>query len=194
MAKSCGGTRNYRNNTKSLSTRRKEFDGLMHSGFYDSKRSYFDASGGFVAVNKEHNTVEQPNIDKEKEATMYLSQKGYKIYLDSEKATVEFQTHNDGRIYNIPMDIKTINNAGNNTIKKRLEGASKQNVKAVVLYQNTDKMDKTYVMSQIYGENGFIQKSPIKAVKKIDWIIIVGSNGHIHRHDIRREKALRLNS
>lgn len=31
------------------------------------------------------------------------------------------------------------------------------------------------------------------ALEKIDWIIVVGSNGHVHRHDIRKEKASRLN-
>lgn len=66
MAKNSGGTRNYRKNPKALSTRRKEFDRLMHSGFYDVSRSYFDPSGGFVATNKEHNEVEDQKIDKEK--------------------------------------------------------------------------------------------------------------------------------
>lgn len=193
MAKSSGGTRNYRNNTKTLTTRRKEFDTLMHSGFYDVSRSYFDPTGGFVATNKEHNEVKNPEIDKEKEATLFLANKGYKVYLDSERATIEFEPHNDGRIYNISMDIKTINEAGNNTIKRQLEKASTQNVKAVVLYQNNPLVDKNYVKNQIYGENGFIQKSPKKALEKIDWIIVVGSNGHVHRHDIRKEKASRLN-
>ena len=65
MAKNSGGTRNYRNNPKALSTRRKEFEGLMHSGFYDVSRSYFDPTGGFVATNKEHNKVKDTNKDKE---------------------------------------------------------------------------------------------------------------------------------
>ena len=91
------------------------------------------------------------------------------------------------------MDIKTINLAGKHTIKRQLEKASTQNVKAVVLYQNNPLVDKNYVKNQIYGENGFIQKSPKNALEKIDWIIVVGSNGHVHRHDIRKEKASRLN-
>lgn len=194
MAKNSGGTRNYRNNPKALSTRRREFEGLMNSGFYDISRSYFDPSGGFVATNKEHNEAKDPEIDKEKEATLFLANKGYKVYLDSERATIEFEPHNDGRIYNIPMDIKTINFAGKHTIKRQLEKASTQNVKAVVLYQNNPLVNKNYVKNQIYGENGFIQKSPKKALEKIDWIIVVGSNGHVHRHDIRKEKAARLNS
>ena len=40
MAKNSGGTRNYINNPKALSTRRKEFEGLMNSGFYDISRSF----------------------------------------------------------------------------------------------------------------------------------------------------------
>lgn len=194
MAKASGGTRNYSGNVKVLQTRRKDFNALMYSGFYDVARSYFDPSGGFVATNKEHNEVDDSNVDKEKEASLFLAKKGYKVYLDSELATVEFETHNDGRIYNIPMDIKTINEAGKYTIKRQLEKASTQNVKAVVLYQNNPHIDKDYVKNQIYGEKGFIQKSPKKALEKIDWIIVVGSNGHVHRHDIRKEKSVRLNS
>lgn len=117
MTKNSGGTRNYRNNPKALSTRRKEFDGLMHSEFYDVSRSYFDPSGGFVATNKEHNKVKDTNKDKENEATLYLANKGYKVYLDSERATIEFESHNDGRIYNIPMDIKTITKQANTRLK-----------------------------------------------------------------------------
>lgn len=194
MAKASGGTRNYSNNKKVLTTRRSEYDGLIASGFYDAERSYFDKSGGFVAVNKEHNMVQDPNKDKENEAIINLARKGYKIYLDSEVATIEFQPHNDGRVYKLAMDIKTINTAGKNTIKKRIEDAATQNAEVVILYQNTPQMSKKYVFEQIYGENGFINKSPVRAVEKISWIIVVGANGHIHRHDIRKEKALRLNS
>ena len=194
MAKASGGTRNYSGNTKVLQTRRNEFDGLMYSGFYDIVRSYFDSSGGFVATHKDHNEVEDPNIDREKDASLFLAKKGYKIYLDSELATIEFEPHKDGRIYKLPMDIKTINENGKYTIKRQLEKASKQDVKVVVLFQNNPLVDKNYVKDQIYGENGFIQKSPKKALEKIDWIIVVGSNGHVHRHDIRKEKAVRLNS
>lgn len=193
MAKASGGTRNYSSVPKTLDNRKNEFNSLMASGLYDAERSYFDASGGFVAVNKEHN-VADTDVDKEADATKKLAKKGYKVYLDSELATIAFKTHNDGRLYNLKMDIKTINKAGEHTIKKRIEDASKQNVKAVVLYQNIDKMDKKYVLEQIYGENGFIQKSPKKAVEKIDWVIVVGANGNVHRHDIRKEKLKRLKS
>lgn len=166
MAKNSGGTRNYRNNTKTLTTRRKEFDGLMHSGFYDVSRSYFDPTGGFVATNKEHNEAKDPELDKEKEATLFLANKGYKVYLDSERATIEFEPHNDGRIYNIPMDIKTINFAGKHTIKRQLEKASTQNVKAVVLYQNNPLVDKNYVKKSNLWRKWIYTKITEKCLRK----------------------------
>ena len=64
MAKSSGGTRNYSNKPSTLAKRRKEFDSLMNSGYYDKGRSQFDKSGGFVATHKEHNPVSKKNIDK----------------------------------------------------------------------------------------------------------------------------------
>ena len=81
MAKNSGGTRNYRNNPKSLSTRRREFEGLMSSGFYDISRSYFDPSGGFVATNKEHNEAKDPEIDKEKKLHYFSPTRATKCIL-----------------------------------------------------------------------------------------------------------------
>ena len=81
MAKNSGGTRNYINNPKALSTRRKEFEGLMNSGFYDISRSYFDPSGGFVATNKEHNETKDPELDKEKRPPYFSPTRATKCIL-----------------------------------------------------------------------------------------------------------------
>ena len=104
MAKTSGGTRNYRNNPKAMKTRRKEYNSLMGSGNYDHTRSYFDASGGFVATHKEHNHITNHNEDKSDVASINLAKKGYKVYLDSEKSEIEFSTGKnkkvrDGRVF-----------------------------------------------------------------------------------------------
>ena len=182
MAKTSGGTRNYRNNPKAMNTRRNEYNSLMGSGNYDLVRSYFDASGGFVATHKEHNHITDHNIDKSDVASRLLAKKGYKVYLDSEKSTIKFETKKDGRIYELPMDMKTIGEAGKNTIKRAIENASKQDAKVAILYQNTPKMDKQYVLSQI---ELFKTKSPQRARDKIEWVIVVGSNGNVHRHKMK---------
>ena len=80
------------------------------------------------------------------------------------------------------MDIKTISKAGNNTIKNAIEDASKQNAQVAILYQNAAKMDKKYVLSQL---ELFKMKSPKMAREKIEWVIVVGSNGNVHRHKMK---------
>ena len=165
-----------------MNTRRSEYNSLMGSGSYDLTRSYFDASGGFVATHNEHNHIKNHDIDKSDIASINLAKKGYKIYLDNEKATIMFQPKRDGKIYKLPMDIKTIGEAGNNTIKSAIESASKQDAKVAILYQNTPKMDKHYVLSQL---ELFKTKSPQRARDKIEWVIVVGSNGNVHRHKMK---------
>lgn len=182
MAKASGGTRNYRNNSKVMNTRKSEYEKLMSSGEYDIARSYFDKSGGFVATHNWHNSIRDSKADKSDVASLNLSKKGYKVYLDSEKSTIEFKPNKDGRIYNSPMDIKTISNTGKNTIKGAIESASKQGANVVVLYQNTSKMDKKYVLSQL---ELFKTKSPQKAREKIDWVFVIGSKGSVHRHKMK---------
>lgn len=122
IAKTSGGTRNYRNNPKVMNTRRTEYNSLIGSGSYDLTRSYFDVSGGFVATHNEHNHIKNHNIDKSDIASINLANKGYKIYLDSEKATIMFNLKEMG-IYKLPLDIKTIGEAGSNTIKSVIESA-----------------------------------------------------------------------
>ena len=102
IAKTSGGTRNYRNNPKVMNTRRTEYNSLMGSGSYDLTRSYFDVSGGFVATHNEHNHTKNHNIDKSDIASINLAKKGYKIYLDSEKATTMFNLKEMGKYISYP--------------------------------------------------------------------------------------------
>ena len=182
MAKSSGGVRNYSNKPNTLAKRRQEFISLMNTGYYDKKRSYFDRSGGFVATHKEHNQISDKNADKSDRASVLLAKKGYKVYLDSEKAIIEFKSNRDGRIYTKSMDIKTISKIGKYTIKSAIEKVAKQKATIAILYQNTSSMDKSYVLSQI---EEFKTKSPKKAKDIIDWVIVVGSNGNVHRHKMK---------
>lgn len=162
----------------------------MATGLYD-ERSIFHESGGFAVVHKEHNRVPEKKKDENKEefATRILAEKGYKVYLDSEKSTIKYEKNNDGRIYQQKFEFKTINKDGDFRIKNRLEEASKQNVSTVVLIQNTTKMSRDYVERQI---DLFIDTSPRKAVEKINHVIVVGMSGNIHRRDIRKDKERRL--
>ena len=190
MAKTSGGTRNYSNKPATLARRRSEFDVLMASG-YDASRSYFDNSGGFSAVHSEHDKISNPDKDKSDIAAEFLARKGYKVYLDSELATIQGVKNPDGRVYDYRMDIKTINEANDNTVRGAMERAVKQlrnyestrdlhgMKKAVVLYQNTPDMDKNYVIGQL---DKFVKHSSKEFRDSVDLVIVVGSNGHVHRH------------
>ena len=190
--KTSGGTRNYSNKPATLAKRKEEFDDLMSSG-YDISRSLFDASGGFVATHEQHERIKKNdrNIDKSDVAAELLAKKGYKVYLDSELAMIEGIKNPDGRVYDYRMDIKTINEANDNTIRGAVERGIKQlrnyentrglkgMKKAIVLYQNTPDMDKNYVISQF---DKFVERSSKEFRNSVDLVIVVGSNGHVHRH------------
>lgn len=128
--KTSGGTRNYASQPGTMSKRGGEFNQLMSSGNYDRENSYFDKSGGFLAVHNEHNL----NAD-ELDAGRKLAHKGYEVYLDSEHSSISGGKTKDGRIYRLPMDIKAINKIGENTIKNAMEKASKQGAETIVLFQ-----------------------------------------------------------
>lgn len=190
MAKASGGTRNYAGAQGTLAKRREEFDSLMKGG-YDAARSYFDASGGFVATHGEHERADGVE-DRSEVAARLLAEKGYKVYLDSELAVLEGVKHPDGRVYDYQMDIKTINKAGENSIRGAIERGVKQlrnhdkaanggerRKRAVVLYQNTPDMDRSYVVSQL---DKFVNRSSSEFRNSLDLVIVVGSNGRVHRH------------
>lgn len=80
------------------------------------------------------------------------------------------------------MDIKTINKAGKNTIKNAMESATKQNATVVILGQRTRRMTRAYVESQI---RLFQEKSPARAREKLEYVIVVGRRGTVHRHKLK---------
>ncbi|MCM1490394.1 MAG: hypothetical protein NC095_06170 [Muribaculum sp.] len=179
MAKVSGGTRNYSHRDGTLAKRRGEFNQLMESG-YDRSRSYMSPKGGFKAVHPDHNA---PGVgDKAEERCNVLADKGYRVYLDSERSEIEFQKVKDGRFEKFPMDTKTINETGKYTIKRALESAAKQGARVVVLIQDTKAMTRDYVESQL---KLFSEKSPKLARDKIEWAIVVGLSGNVHRHKLK---------
>jgi len=179
MAKASGGTRNYSHRESTLAKRQGEFNQLMKSG-YDRSRSYFSPSGGFKATHEEHNKPLSGDLAEER--CNILADKGYRVYFDSEKASIEFQKNKDGRFEKYPMDAKTINAAGQYTIKRALESASKQEASVVVLIQNTKDMTRAYVENQL---KLFAEKSPKRSRDKIEWAIVVGMSGNVHRHKLK---------
>lgn len=177
--KTSGSTRNYAKQPNTLAKRRSEYDSLMSSGDYNKRKSYFDKSGGFYVWHKDH----KANQDSKSErfAAKTLAQHGYKVYLDKEKSNKNKLSTKDGYIYKSPMDIKKIGKAGNNTIKTQLERATKQGARTAVLVQSSKKVTRQYVDSQI---KLFKEKSPRKAVDKLEYVVVIGKNGHVHRHKL----------
>lgn len=186
MAKTSGGVRNYPANSSAYNKRRTEFYTLMATGDYKTEASRLYRGGGFVVTHKEHNIAKRDGngklIDKSDEAARKLARKGFRVYLNSEKSRELKVSTPDGRIEKLTMDIKTVSKAGRYTIKSSLEKASKQGSRAVILMQGTKRMTRKYVESQI---SMFQQKSPAKAREKLEYVIVVGKSGNIHRHKLK---------
>lgn len=178
--KTYGGTRNYAHAPSTLRKRRDEYNRLMNSGDYDPERSKFYPSGGFYAVHRYHNNPE--SYDAEEKAASVLAEKGYKIYLGDERNTISGKSVNDGNIYHSRMDIKAITEVGPNTIKSRLEKATKQGATTAILVQTRSDMTRAYVEGQIQK---FKEFSPARARAKLEYVIVVGMNGSVHRHKLK---------
>ena len=175
-----GGTRNYSKAPSTKAARQAEFNRQMATGEYDPDRSHFDKSGGYVLTHNHHNL---PNgNDKEQFAADALAAKGYKVTLSDERSTVSGGKTPDGELYNQVMDIKTIHEPGTNTIKSRLEKATKQGATTAVLVQGTSAMSKEYVNAQI---KHFQENSPARARAKLQYVIVVGMSGSVHRHKLK---------
>lgn len=186
MGKQSGGTRNYQPGSSEHNTRRAEYDEILQK--YEVKESYFDQSGGYYIIHKGHNEIIDPNISKENEAALSLAKHGYKTNLMSEYSYIDGIKKYDGFENHSMCDIKTINKAGETTIKNALESAAKQRASVAILYQNTKEMTKEYVLSQI---ELFKQKSAGSLVSQIKQVIVVGNKelnkkgvSNIHRHKL----------
>ena len=179
MAKTSGGTRNYKW-TATASKRSEEYSSLMETGEYSD--GYKSGSGGFYVLHKDHREIVHSNGDYSNVAARKLADKGYKVYLDSEKSAKIEEKTPDGRVYSTKVDFKTINNAGKYTIKQAIEKASDQGVDTVVLYQRTKKMTREYVESQL---ELFATKGPKKARAEMKEVIVVGLSGNVHRHKLK---------
>lgn len=104
------------------------------------------------------------------------------MYRDSEKSDKFKASTPDGKIEKFAMDVKTIGKTGKYTIKSTLEKASRQGARAVVLMQGTRRMTRQYVESQLAL---FRQMSPQKARDKMEYVIVVGTSGNVHRHKLK---------
>lgn len=175
-----GSTRNYAKQPATLAKRRSEYDSLMDSGEYNKRKSYFDKSGGFYVWHKYHNTTRDSKA--ERFAAKSLAKHGYKVYLDKEKSNKNKVSTKDGYIYKSPMDIKKVSKAGKFTIKSHLEKATKQGAHTAIIVQGSKKVNRKYIDGQI---KLFKEMSPRKAVDKLEYVIVVGKNGHVHRHKIK---------
>lgn len=182
MAKTSGGVRNYQNSPNTFDKRRKAYNWYIRRKDYDVERSYFDKSGGYVVTHRLHKHITDSAKDKSDIAAKILAKKGYKVYLAKEESTISGRKTKDGRLYESPMDIKTINSAGKNTIQSALKSAAQQKAKTVVLYQNTSAMTRQYVESQLQSFSATANK---KSRERIQWVIVVGQSGNVHRHKLK---------
>lgn len=179
MEKRTGGTRNYSHRTRTLEKRRTEFDNLVATGSY--RLSNFDNSGGYYLIHKDHKDVDSPTT-KENFAAQSLAAHGYRAYLMPDGSYIDGFKKNDGFVERTPMDIKTINSAGNWTIHSALREASKQQAGIAILVQNTTAMTKDYVTAQI---NSFRNSADGKNNTTLKAVWVISMDGkRIHRRTI----------
>lgn len=176
MEKRSGGTRNYSHRTKTLEKRRAEFDKVVSKGYY--RDSYFDRSGGYYVIHKDHNEI-NGTTNKEDFGAKALAAHGYRAYLMSEKNYLEGFKRNDGFVDHAIVDFKTISTAGKYSIERALKDASLQGAELCVMVQNTKDMTKEYVERQysMYKEHAKGKEANIKAL----WVISMDGK-RIHRH------------
>ena len=187
MNKPTGGTRNFSSKPSTLKKRRKEFDNVLSKGDYIE--SYFDKSGGYYVMHKNHNKIVhigelgEGNRDDNREdyAAKILASKGYRIYMMGEKSYIDKVKKSDGFGEHSVIDFKTINNTGSRTIDKALVKAREQNADVVVLIQNTPKMDRHYVDEQIQRYTDRTSESERGSLK---YVWVVGLSGRVHRRKI----------
>jgi hypothetical protein len=143
--------------------------------------SAFDKSGGYYLIHKDHKDVDSPTT-KENFAAQSLASHGYRAYLMPDSSYVEGFKKNDGFVNRAQMDIKTVNTAGNYTIKNALAKASLQGAEIAVVVQNTKAMTKDYVDSQL---NIFRDSSEGKNNRTLKAMWIISMDGkRIHRRPI----------
>lgn len=176
MSKQSGGTRNYSHRTETLNKRRAEFDSVVAKGDYSSQ--YFDKSGGYYVIHKDHNAI-NGTTNKEDFAARALAEHGYRAYLMSEKNYIEGFKKNDGFVDHATVDFKTISTAGKYSVERALKDASLQGAELCVIVQNTTAMTRTYVENQfaMYKQYAKGNEANIKAL----WVISMDGQ-RIHRH------------
>lgn len=179
MAKARGGTRNYSPTSKAWQNRKAEYDALVATGNY--RDTMYHKSGGYYLIHNEHKDVDSPKT-KEQFAAQALAAKGYRAYLMPDGSYIDGFKKNDGFVERTPMDIKTINSAGNWTIHSALRGASKQQAGIAILVQNTTAMTKDYITAQI---NSFRNSADGKNNTTLKAVWVISMDGkRIHRRPI----------
>lgn len=176
MSKPSGGTRNYSDRTKTLAKRRAEFDSVVAKNEYRSQ--YFDKSGGYFVIHKDHNAI-NGTTNKEDKAAKTLAEHGYRAYLMSEKNYIDGFKKNNGFVDHTTVDFKTISTAGKYSIERALKDASLQGAELCVMVQNIKEMTRKYVENQfaMYKQYAKGKEANIKAL----WVISMDGN-RIHKH------------
>lgn len=121
----------------------------------------------------EHNFDRQRG-QNEKIVQDILFREGNKTILEAEKGEYKVKTP-DGLLNGLKMDIKTIEGAGNNTIKNAFNSAKKQGAEHVVLYFANALVFNVENLNIAYARYaGATKNSPIKKI----WYIV---NDKIYR-------------
>lgn len=170
MAKTSGGTRNYKPNSSAYQKRLNEVERMKDSGKYSSVE-IFDG-GGYLAIEKS----EQAHKTEEIAAANILARKGYKMILvDEGKQKKDYEPTIDGKVYAISYEQRTPTKDRAETIRNALFHAKRKHAEVALVYS---------------VNHTFTRKSTEEGIKQFEkttdyrfkQIIIVADNGNVHRY------------
>jgi hypothetical protein len=161
-----------------IADNRAEYVRLKNDSNYTDVK-FSENTGGLLAIHKDHNFDSAigrfgiPRGDYERIVAEVLYNYGRSVVLQSEQLGENEKTP-DGLLDGHVFDIKTIEGAGKNTIKRKFAEASLQECRTIVLYfheQNTFSLQRI-----IDGYSHYLRNSNSKRINTVYYI--VGSKVH----------------
>ena len=169
MVKLSGGVRTYGRGDKTYRKRLAEVGEMRASGKYSLVE--MGKGGGWYAIEKSH----APHHPEEIEAAKILADKGYKVILKNEAGLgLKIKTP-DGYIFRASFEQRTPKSDGAVGVERALKHAREKKADIALIYDKNKLYDRADV------ENGILKYEHYNKYR-FKQIIVVSSNGNIHRH------------
>ena len=164
MAKTSGGNRALKKDSREYRKRQIEVVTMLASGKYSSV-TMSDKTGGYVAIEKSS----QRHKPEEIEAATHLANKGYKVILKDEAGQVKTP---DGYLFTASFEQRT---PIQTSVNRALEHARDKRVDVALIY------DKNHIYHRADIDKGLIKYEHYNKYR-FKQIIVISKDGKIHRH------------